>query len=559
MKVATLFLVLLSTILVVSCTSSTSTPTPTPGAIGTATPVPTATPTPEPTPTATEVVSARANFRRVWQDPPTLDPALATDGFSIGIIAEIFSGLVTLSTDDPDQVVVGDLAESWSTDDDGSSYTFHIRDGVLFHDGTPVTAQDFRFSLERALDPANQSPSAPVFLNDILGAEAFLGGEAQSVSGIEAISDLDLKITLEAPRAYFISKITHPVAFVVDRGNVEQGPAWTREPNGTGAFKLKRWAEGEEMVLERNESYYGGVPRLTEATFILTGGSRLLLYETGEIDVLEVETEDVELVTDPDNSLSKEVLRVRPDFSLVYIAYNNDEPPFDDREVRQAFNLAVDKETIATELEMGLNIPAYGILPPGFPGNDPDFQGLRFDPSRAKRLIDQSSYAGSRELSRIVLTVPASPMGVPPYLEAITEMWRQNLGVQVETQQLEFGTFIGDMLQGNLQVFAIQWVPDYPDPHAFLDILFHSESFNNVNSYKNVEVDRLLETARNISDSAERLGLYQEAERAISEDATWLPLWFSGDRLYLVKPYVRGFNPSPLIRPILKDVFFVAE
>ena len=247
MKVATLFLVLLSTILVVSCTSSTSTPTPTPGAIGTATPVPTATPTPEPTPTATEVVSARANFRRVWQDPPTLDPALATDGFSIGIIAEIFSGLVTLSTDDPDQVVVGDLAESWSTDDDGSSYTFHIRDGVLFHDGTPVTSQDFRFSLERALDPANQSPSAPVFLNDILGAEAFLGGEAQSVSGIEAISDLDLKITLEAPRAYFISKITHPVAFVVDRAMLSRdrpGPASPTVPapsNSRGGLKAKRW------------------------------------------------------------------------------------------------------------------------------------------------------------------------------------------------------------------------------------------------------------------------------------------------------------------------------
>ena len=488
-----------------------------------------------------------------------MDPALAADGFSTGIIAEIFSGLVTLSTDDPDQVVVGDIAESWSISNDGLNYTFSIRDGVRFHDGALVTARDFAFSLERALNPSNQSPTAPVFLNDILGAEAFLGGEAENVPGIEAINERDLKITLEAPRAYFISKMTHPVAFVVDQGNVEQGPTWTREPNGTGAFKLTKWAEGEEIVLERNDSYHGGAPRLTEATFILSGGSRLLLYETGEIDVLEVETVDVELVTNPDNSLSEEVVRVRPDFSLVYIAYNNDEPPFDDRTVRQAFNLAVDKETIATELEMGLNIPAYGILPPGFPGHDTDFQGLRFDPTRAKQLIDQSSYAGSRELSRIILTVPASPMGVPPYLEAITEMWRQNLGVQIETQQLEFGTFIGDMLQGNLQVFLIQWVPDYPDPHAFLDILFHSESFNNVNSYKSVEVDGLLEAARNISDSAERFGIYQEAERTIAEDATWLPLWFSGDRLYLVKPYVRGFNPSPLIRPILKDVFFVAQ
>ena len=136
-------------------------------------------------------------------------------------------------------------------------------------------------------------------------------------------------------------------------------------------------------------------------------------------------------------------------------------------------------------------------------------------------------------------------------------MWRQHLGLSVELEQREFGTFLEEMFQGKLQAFNLQWVPDYPDPHAFLDILFHSESFNNANGYNNARVDRLLEEAGGTFDFEERMRLYAAAEQTVINDATWLPLWFSGDRLFLVKPNVKGFSPSPLIRPVLKDVQIV--
>jgi ABC-type transport system substrate-binding protein len=231
-------------------------------------------------------------------EPPTLDPALTQDATSAGYIVEIFSGLVTL---DRDLEVVPDIAESWALSDDDTIYTFHLRHDVKFHDGKPVTAQDFKYSIERACDPATGSIVADTYLGDIVGCQAKLRGRADEVSGVVVVDDYTLEITIDSPKAYFLAKLTYPTAFVVDQDNVE-GPVqpWTDKPNGTGPFRLAEYELGLRIVLERNEAYYGNPkPALEQVNFLLAGGSAMTMYETGELDAVPVGLTDIERVLDP--------------------------------------------------------------------------------------------------------------------------------------------------------------------------------------------------------------------------------------------------------------------
>ena len=185
-------------------------------------------PTAIPTQTGGELTLLRAA-------PSTLDPAVCGDSTSASYIVEIFSGLVTL---DNDLNVIGDIAEDWEVSADGMTYIFHLRQDVKFHNGRVVNASDFKYSIERAADPATGSPVAEAYLGDIVGVKEKLAGEADEVSGVSVIDDSTLEITIDAPKAYFLAKLVHPTAFVVDSDNVEPGDDWWRRPNGTGPFSL---------------------------------------------------------------------------------------------------------------------------------------------------------------------------------------------------------------------------------------------------------------------------------------------------------------------------------
>ena len=480
-------------------------------------------------------------------EPATLDPALCPDATSASYIVEIFSGLVTL---DSDLNVVEDIAESYDISPDGRTYTFHLRDGVRFHNGKAVNASDFKYSIERAADPVTGSPVAEAYLGDIVGVKEKLRGEADEVAGVVVVDEETLEITIDAPKAYFLSKLTYPIAFVVDRENVASGSNWWRHPNGTGPFKLGQWQTGQGLTLERNEHFYRGVAKLERVTFRFTG-NLMTMYEKGEIDITPVGTADIERVLDPANPLSKE-LAIVSELSVWYVGFNTAVAPFDDEKVRQAFCHAVDKDKIVEILLKDIVSPAYGILPPGLPGHSEDLEGLSYDVARAQQLLAESTYHDA--LPPIVLAVPNGCAGLSSVDIAIASMWEENLGAEVEIETVEFETFIDDLRDGIFQTYEIGWVADYPDPEDFLDLLFHSESVENHTSYSNPDVDLLLEAARVEGNSDARLAMYQEAEEVIVDDAPWLPLWFSRS-YYLVQPYVKGFSPAPMVIPYLKDVW----
>ena len=493
-------------------------------------------------------------FNRLWSDPPTLDPHLTSDTTSSGVVVEIFGGLVTFDTD---LNLVPDLAQSFEISADSLTYTFVIRDTAVFHDGKPVTSSDIKWSLERAANPDTASPVAETYLGDIIGVQDVLNGVTDQISGVTLIDDRTIQIEIDSPKAYFLQKLTYPTAYVLDRENVESGGRnWTDYPNGTGPFKLIEYKIGERLILERHDSYHLGAASLKRIQMNLAGGSSMAMYENDEIDITGVGLFDLERIKDPSDPLHSDLVVANPSFSISYVGFNAQQPPFDDPKFRQALNHAVDKELIAREVLADLVVPAYGILPPGFPGHNEKLVGLKHDPVLAKKLLSESQYADPSNRPRIVVTIPGSG-GTPNLdLEVIINMWQDVLGVEVEIQQVEWATYLRDLDRQKFQAYAgLGWEADYPDPQDFLDILFHTESENNNGAYSNAQVDSILEAARVEVDVVKRMDLYRQAEESIVADAAWLPLWFAGERHLLIKPYVKGYVITPMIVPKMRHVY----
>ena len=470
----------------------------------------------------------------------TLDPALYR-GSPAGIPGAIFSGLVSL---DRDLDVVPEIAEDWKVTGNGTVYTFHLRPDAVFHDGRQVTAHDFKYSWERAADPATDSPTARIYLGDIVGVKEKLDGEAKDIAGLEVLDDLTLRVTIDAPKPYFLQKLVYPTAYVVDRDNVESGDDWTDAPNGTGPFKLKVWEKDELLVLERNQQFYGGVPKLAHVVYRLFAGRRMMMYEQGEIDVAGVSTSNIERAQDPTNPLSSDLLQ-GTNFCTSYLVFNVNIPPFDDPKVRQAFALALDIDKIRTVTLKGMTERAGGFVPPGMPGHNPSLSPVRFDPSRARSLLAQSSYGSAENLPSVVSFAHDA---------AMHWMWQEHLGIEVEAVSLpEPQDRLDRQDAKELPLVATGWCADYPDPQNFLEVLFHSDSDENDFGYSNPEVDALLEEAAVEPDHEARMALYQEAERLILDDWAAVPLWHHRDYI-LVRSYVKGYEPMPLGIRILQDV-----
>lgn len=481
----------------------------------------------------------------------TLDPILIGGVSEAQLAVQVFGGLTGLNEK---LEVVPDLAEKWQISPDGKVYTFTLRRGAKFQDGRELRAADVRYSLERAADPANRSTTVRTYLGDISGLLDRLEGRAREVAGIRIKDDLTVEITLNEPRVEFLAKLTYPVAFVVDRTNVETGGAqwWTRAI-GTGPFRLRSYQrESETVILARHDAYYGAKPALSEVHFF--PATPLDSYEAGQIDIAEVELSDVERVTDRSSPLNRE-LRVRNELDVHYLALNVTAKPFDDAKVRQAFNHALDREKIASVTLKKTVVVADGILPPGMPGRNDRAKGLPFDVSRARQLIAESTYRDARNFPDIVLTVMGTRTSPPPFISAIVAMYRQNLGVEIRVRQMDHDVLVDTLAKGKdrPQMMQLGWIADYGDPQNFLDILFHSKSLENHADYASPEADRLLERARAERDVAVRARYFHEAEALIVKDAPWVPLWHSRQYV-LVKPYVQGYNPATVPTPWLRAV-----
>lgn len=475
----------------------------------------------------------------VGGQPETLDPALTHSGAD-SPLGSIFTGLVSLDTS---LQVQPELAAGWEVDPDGTTYRFFLRRNALFHDGRPVTADDVIFSWERATDPETASDTASTYLGDIVGVPEKLLGEAEMISGLRAIDDYTLEVQIDAPKVYFLSKLTYPVASVVDRNNVAL-PDWQYEPNGTGPFTLKAWQDDEILILAANERYYLDPPAVKHVVYQMGAGIPLSLYEKDEIDLVGIGGSTLERAQDP-NDLLADDLRIGVDMCTSFIGLNNRLPPFDDPLVRQALSFALDKERLIEGVYQGNALLATGVLPPGMPGFQNNLEAYPFDPKRARALLAQAGYADPADFPVVTYTT-AGYGGVGSLVTAVITMWQDNLGITIEPVLLEPFNYYSELYAGNMgHIFGYGWCADYPDPENFLDVLFHSSSSQNLSGYNNSAVDLLLEQARVEANVADRLAQYAEIERMIVADA---PVVLTAHNLsaLLVKPRLQGYVFTPL-------------
>ncbi|GAB4320929.1 MAG: ABC transporter substrate-binding protein [Dehalococcoidia bacterium] len=483
-------------------------------------------------------------FYTFGSDPATvLDPIQVRDEGTAHYIVEIFGGLVTL---DPELNVIGDIAESWDILDGGRRYIFHLRNNVVFHSGRLVTAEDVKYSLERAADPANNSPTVTLYLGEIKGLREKFDGVASEISGIRVIDDFTLEIELTEPIGHFLQALTYPVAFVVDRQQIEQDPRnWTRRPVGTGPFILKSFKPAEEIVLHRNDRYHLGVPWLKEVVISLGGGSLLTRYENDELHVGLVPALELDAIRAGQSRLADEYVP-RPLMALSYLGLNHNQPPFDDLNVRKALAMALDRDIINEVLLFNAWRVADGILPPEMPGYAEDVAGIPYDPDEAKRLFESSRYAAN--FPRIVLTYAGSGGDTPDILQVYQQQWQDVLGIQVELQAVEYSQFLRELRRGTFQMYAAGWIADYADPEDFIAKLFESDSPQNELGYVNPEVDRLIAEARVETDQERRFALYHQAEQIVLDDVAVIPTYWPVAH-ELVKSCVKNWPVTPMTIP----------
>jgi oligopeptide transport system substrate-binding protein len=453
----------------------------------------------------------------------------------------VFSGLVSF---DPQLNLTPDLAEKWEVSDDGMTYTFHLRTNAKFHNGRAVTAQDVVYSLERAASPVLGSDTALTYLGDIAGIREFASGQADHILGLNTVDEHTLQITIDAPKPYFLLKLTYPTSFVVDRENVESGSEWYRQPNGTGPYRLTEWVSFERIVYEANRDYYLGAPSIPYIVVNLYSGISQRLYEAGQVDIAGVFS--VDRFTDPTEPLFNE-LRTGVSLCTGYVVFDSTQPPFDDVNVRKAFTMAFNRQQYIDIVLNGHALPANGIYPPALPGFNLALKGLPYDPGQARDLLKQSKYGIN--LPPIVFTNSGIGSYISSDVAAMAEMWQQNLGVTITVENLEPNFYYDQIYSDNHgQLFSSGWCADYPDPENFADVLFHSASAQN-GGYSNPELDALLEAARVEQDVTKRIAMYQQAEQIIVDDAAALFTvhWLSHE---LVKPYVKGYVLTPIDIPI---------
>ncbi|RMF34265.1 MAG: hypothetical protein D6759_06080, partial [Chloroflexi bacterium] len=486
-------------------------------------------------------------LRVAWDSPLTLDPILADDVASASVIEQLFSGLVELS---PEMDVVPDLARSWEVLEGGRTYIFHLREDGRWSDGRPVTAGDFVYAWKRLLNPATGSPIAHR-LFDIKGARAFHRGEVgEEGVGVWAADEATLVVELERPTSYFVHLLAIPAAYPLPRHRVEAyGEAWTEVGKITtnGPFNLEAWNQGESIVLSRNPTYhsrFGGNARQVELFLIEDPPARLARYEADGLDILD-------LWGLPPPEMDRARQRHAGEYVSVpvprtsYLGFHTGRPPFDDLRVRRAFVLAVDRERLAAEAMRSYHFPATGgFIPPGIPGHSPGI-GLPYDPERAQHLLAEAGYPGGRDLPPVVCLTSGSTT-VSEHLQA---QWRENLGVEVRWERVDYGRLRRRIEGEPPHLFILSWGAAYPDPDFFLRV----SPIRPDSRWRDETYEGLVEQARRVTDQGARMALYRQADRMLIEEAVVMPLTYGRAHL-LVKPWVKQFPLSAVSQWFWKEV-----
>ncbi|HVU70993.1 MAG TPA: peptide ABC transporter substrate-binding protein [Ktedonobacteraceae bacterium] len=448
------------------------------------------------------------------QDLDSLDPTQAQDANALLALNMLYSGLVRL---DQQLNVIPDQA-SWTISADRKTYTFQLKPDLTFSDGTPITAQSYVYSLTRALLPETNASNAMLLLGNIAGAAKVNSGKATTLSGVRAINDQTLQITLTTPTEYFLQALASPLAFVVNQ-KVVGTEAWTNRGGGSGPFVVKTWQHNTRMVLVPNAHYYGAHTRLQEVDmiFAVDAHDAFQAYQGGQYNfVWNLDAADLNAARGLAGFTSQAQLQTDALF------FDTQTPPFDQAAVRQAFAYAIDKNLLAQSTMINSVVPAPTIIPEGIPNYQPALTSLDYD--RAKALASlQTVYPDASEMPQVTFFYPSSLVSTA-VATTLQQMWQTALGIQVKLVPEEAHAYYNELSAHHITFGFAQWNADFPDPYDALALNLLSGAPQNWGQWQNQQFDQLIQQAEQASGSG-RLDLYAQAEQIALNDVGWLPLY----------------------------------
>ena len=451
------------------------------------------------------------------------------------MLQQSYEGLVQYA---PDNTVVPCLAEKWDISPDGLVYTFHLRPGVKFQNGMPVTADDVAYSLLRTLNPKLSSPVAPEYMNDIKGALDVYTGKAATLSGVQVLDPQTLSITIIQPKAYWIDTLTYPTGWVeckaiaIKEGTSPLSEADAEAGAGTGAFKITRYVQDQEVDLDANPAYWGGAPKISGLvqSIILNAGTRHEEFAAGKLDIMRgLQVGDLE--TDKADPALKSQIKIWPRAGINYFALNQRAyAPFKDPRVRAAFAYATDKQKISDVVTQGIYPIAPDLLPAGISGSDPHFKDLSYDPAKAKALLAAAGYPNGVGLPPLDIYCTEKVPLTQKVMDVLRQMYTQNLGITINERQMEQGSLIAAIDKNAIvPSFVFGWYADYLDPQDFYSLLLSSKSPENHTGYADPQFDALCARADVEHDPAKRTALYQQAAKIAAVAPPRIPLYYAAD------------------------------
>ncbi|WP_046213107.1 ABC transporter substrate-binding protein [Paenibacillus wulumuqiensis] len=489
-------------------------------------------------------------------DSAALDPSIVTDGESLKIAQQVFDPLLAYKSGTTE--VEPALAESWTISDDGLTYTFKLRQGVKFHDGTDFNADAVVFNFNRWNDPNSEfkfEGDSFDYYDSMFGPE-----EARVIKSVKAVDASTVEFQLNQPQAPFLQNLAMPPFSIASPAAVEKEKEnFKSNPVGTGPFVFKEWKRSDSITLDKNPNYWQkGLPKVDQVIVrsIPDNTARFNALQNGEIDLMEDLSPDNLATLESNPDLQK---FNRPPFNVAYLGFNTTKKPFDDPKVRVALNHAVDKKGIIDAFFAGQAEPAVNPIPPTLWGYNKEIEDYPFDLAKAKQLLADAGYPNGIDQELTFYAMPVSRPYMPDgrkVAEVIQASFAQ-IGVKVSIQSPEWATYLDDLSKGEKDdLFIIGWTGDNGDPDNFFYPLLDKDSIggNNYSQYVSEPLHKLLVQAQQETDQDARAKLYEQAQVIIKEDAPWVPLVHSTPLLAATSK-LKGYTPSPTGSEPYADIY----
>ncbi|WP_054951409.1 ABC transporter substrate-binding protein [Numidum massiliense] len=485
-------------------------------------------------------------------DSVSLDPAVVTDGESLKVTKNIYDTLVDYG--EQDTTIHEALATEWDVSDDGLTYTFKLREGVKFHDGTDFNADAVVKNFDRWMNAKDKNAFA-YYASQFGG---FKGDKGHVIKEVKADGDYKVVIALNRPQAPFLQNIAMSPFGIISPAALEKyGDKIGENPVGTGPYAFKEWKRNETITLTKNDNYWQeGAPKLNTLIFqvIPDNSARLTALKTGEIDLMDgVNPSDVAGVEKEDGLQ----IILRPPMNVGYLGFNVEKKPFDDKKVRQALNHAVDKQALIDAFYAGNADPAKNPMPDVIAGYNDKIDPYPYDVEKAKKLLAEAGFKDGFEMELWAMPLPRDYMPEPQKIAEAIQADFEQVGVKAKIKTFEWATYLDKVQKGEAPAFLLGWTGDNGDADNFIYVLLDKDAIdsNNYSRYSNDKLHDLLVKAQSETDEAKRVALYEEAQEIIHEDAPWIPLVYAKPAL-AAKDTLKDFKPHPTGSDRFTDVYF---